>query len=621
MKLSRLPRCWILMAILATFSPSLASPALAQDDALTSLESAESSQDQQSESRVGWIELSGPLRDSPLPFAWVSEADAGDSLEGVLARIRYAGNDDQCLGLVMFLDQPQLTMVQCTEIAAAIHAVRERGKTVMVFAEAYDLRSYLVACAADMILLQQRGSVELSGIAVEEMYLAAMLEKVGVKPDLVQIGRFKGADEAMMNTEPSPAWNENFDGLLDDLYLAAIEPMMSARGLDRQEFEALMRDSWTLTDQQLVQRRAVDQVVPRNLLDITEQSFGDDFVWDTELGEADAAVDVENPFALLSLLFEEQQVATDRPTLAIIHAQGPISSGDSSLGDGMFTDESIGSRTLIAALEEALLDDNIRGVVLRLDSPGGSALASEVIWQAVRELREAKPVYAVVGSMAASGGYYIVCAADQIYVQPHSILGSIGVVGGKITLGGVYDWAGVNVVRRSRGPGADLFNSVEMFSAQQRETVRQAMEMVYAQFLDRVRIGRGDKIADLDAVAQGRLFTGQASIKRGMADKIGGLNQATRDLADELGLAEGDYDVVNLPAPMSLGEYIGSVFGVSSPAVASGLADTAGVASIATLKQLIGPVAWKSVSRSLSGMLMLRQERTLLLQPAVIVIR
>ena len=621
MKFVRPPRSTVLIVMCASLILLLAGSAMGQMNQATLPGMAVEAGEEQTAARVGWIELSGPLRDGPLPFAWVADADGGDSLAGVLSRIQFAGEDDQCLGLVVFLDQPELTMTQSTEIASAIQSVRELGKTVMVFAEVYDLRGYLIACAADTILLQHRGSVELSGIAVEEMYLAGMLEKVGVKPDLVQIGQYKGADEAMMRTEPSPAWNENFEGLLDQLYLATIEPMIAARGLDREEFEALMRDSWTLSDEQLVQRRAVDQIVPRDLLEVTEQFFGDEFEWDTQLGAAEASLDFDNPFAIFSLLLEEQQVSTDRPTLAVIHAQGPINSGDSSFGDGMFTDESIGSRTLVAALEEALLDDNVQGVVLRLDSPGGSALASEVIWQSVRELREAKPVYAAVGSMAASGGYYIVCAADQIYVQPHSILGSIGVVGGKMTFGGLYNWAGVHVVRRSRGPGADLFNSVESFSEEQRKTVRQAMVMVYEQFLDRVQIGRGEKIADLDAVAQGRLFAGQSAIDRGLADQIGGLDQAISDLADQIGLADGSYDVVNLPAPMSLGEYLSGMFGVSSPASVSALpGHTPSSTAITTIKQLMGPAAWRSVSRSLSGMMMLRQEHTLLLPPAAIVI-
>lgn len=571
---------------------------------------------------VGWIELNGVLRESPVPFAWVAESDAGPSLPGVLDQIAKVRDGADYKGLVIFLDQPDLTLTQCTAIADALVELRATGKTVMTFAEVYNLRDYLIASAADMVLLQHKGSVELSGIAVEEMYLAGMLEKIGVKPDLMQVGKYKGADETMMRSEPSKAWDENFDALLDGLYEESISRIVDGRGMTREEVEALLADSWTLTDQELLERRVVDQVVDRDLFDVTEVSFGETFEWDAELGQSATAMDTSNPFAMFSVLFAEPTLETDRPTIAVIHADGPIMSGDSSLGDGMFSDESIGSRTMVYALEDALYDENIQGVVIRLDSPGGSALASEVIWQAVREVGQEKPVFAVVGSMAASGGYYIVSGADQIYVQPHSILGSIGVVGGKITLGGLYDWAGVTIVRRSRGPGGDLFNSVEPFTADQRVTVRKALENVYDQFIDRVEMGRGDRLPEVGKVAEGRLFTGTTSIENGMADKLGGVNEALADLADQLGLVEGEYDVVNLPGPLSLNEYLTGLFGVSSPASAAQSALGSELpAFMQTARQLLGPVAWRNISRSMQGMMLLQNEPVLLMMPSAIVVR
>lgn len=571
---------------------------------------------------VGWIELGDVLREGPVPFAWVSESDAGLSLQGVLDQIAKVRDEPSYTGLVLFLNQPELTLTQCTAIAEAIKELRATGKTVMTFAEVYTLREYLIASAADMILLQRKGAVELSGIAVEEMYLAGMLEKIGVKPDLMQVGQYKGADETLMRSGPSKAWDENFDALLDGLYEESISRIVEGRELTRDEVEALFADSWTLTDAQLLERRAIDQVVERDLVDVTEVSFGEHFEWDTELGASTAAMDTSNPFAMFSVLFAEPDLKTNRPTLAVIHADGPIMSGESSRGDGLFSDTSIGSQTLVHALEDALYDDHIQGVVLRLDSPGGSALASEIIWQAVRKVAEEKPVFAVVGSMAASGGYYIVSGADQIYVQPHSILGSIGVVGGKITLGGLYDWAGVTITRRSRGPGGDLFNSVEPFTPAQRVTVRKALENVYEQFVDRVEIGRGERLPDVSQVAEGRLFVGTTSIENGMADQLGGVNDAIADLAEQLGLAEGEYDVVNLPGPLSLNEYLNSLFGVSSPASTAQSALGSDLpAFMQTARQLLGPVAWRNVSRSLQGMMLLQHEPVLMLMPSAILVK
>ncbi|MEM9913423.1 MAG: S49 family peptidase [Planctomycetota bacterium] len=571
---------------------------------------------------VGWIELNSMLREAPVPFAWVAESDAGPSLPGVLNQIATVRDGEDYQGLVIFLDQPQLTLPQCTAIADAIDDLKATGKTVMVFAEVFNLRDYLIASAADMVLLQKKGSVELSGIAVEEMYLAGMLEKIGVKPDLLQVGKYKGADETLMRSQPSEAWDENFDALLDGLYEETINRIAEGRGTTREEVEGWFAKSWTMTDQQLLKAGVVDQVVDRDLYDVTSASFGELFEWDAELGLSATAMDTSNPFAMFSVLFAEPTVQTDRPTIAVIHADGPITSGDSSLGDGVFSDASIGSRTMVYALEDALYDENIQGVVIRLDSPGGSALASEIIWQAVREVGQEKPVFAVVGSMAASGGYYIVSGADQIYVQPHSILGSIGVVGGKITLGGLYDWAGVTITRRHRGPGGDLFNSVEPFTPDQRATVRTALENIYDQFIDRVEIGRGDRLPEVGEVAEGRLFVGTTSVENGMADKVGGLDAALTDLADQLGLAEGEYDVVNLPGPLSLNDYLNSLFGVSSPASAAQSAVGSELpAFMQTARRLLGPVAWRNVSRSMQGMMLLQDEPVLLMMPTAIVVK
>ncbi|MEO1236662.1 MAG: S49 family peptidase, partial [Planctomycetota bacterium] len=225
------------------------------------------------------------------------------------------------------------------------------------------------------------------------------------------------------------------------------------------------------------------------------------------------------------------------------------------------------------------------------------------------------------GSMAASGGYYIVSGADQIYVQPHSILGSIGVVGGKITLGGLYDWAGLNVVRRTRGPSADLFNSVEPFTEPQRAQVRRALQVVYDQFIDRVETGRGDRLPDVSQVAQGRLFVGVDSVANGMADRLGGVDQALADLASQLELEEGDYDIVHLPGPMSLNEYLNDLFGVRAGSIGMAGPQTPAPAFLATARRLLGPVAWRSVSRSLHGLMLLQDESVLTVMPQAIVIR
>ena len=570
---------------------------------------------------VGWLELSDTLRDGPPPFAWMTAEDAGPALADVLAQVRTVTEGGQYLGLVVYLDQPQLTLTQVNAIADAIRAARAKGRTVIAFAESYDLPSYLVAVACDKVLLQHKGGINVYGLSIEEMYLAGMFEKIGLKADLVQVGKFKGADEPLNRTGPSDAWNQNFDGLLDDLYGQIVARIAEGRQMKAEEAEALIADAWALSDTELIRRRVVDQLTDRDLIDVTEVTFGDDFVWDDAMGQAGGAAMPTNPFMLFQMLFQEKQAKTVRPTLAVIHAAGPIHTDESTVGDGFFSNESIGARTMTRLLGEVRDDNNIKGVVLRVDSPGGSALASEMIWQAMREVAETKPVYVSIGGMAASGGYYLACAGDQVYIGDASIVGSIGVVGGKITLGGLYDWAGISVHRRSRGGNADIFNSVEPFTEPQRAMIRKSMEQVYDQFTDRVMRGRGARLGDVSKVAEGRLFTGRQAVDNGMADKLGGPRMAVTDMASQLNLQPGQYDVLDLPRPMSLPEFFGGMFGTSARTPWQGAASGEAGAALALLQKLMGESAWQSVARSLDGLLLLRHEPVLTLMPAAIVIK
>lgn len=566
---------------------------------------------------VGWLELSGPLRDGPVPFAWVSEAEAGPSLRTVVEQIETIAREDQYLGVVLYLDWPELTLTQVNTIADALAKARAAGKKVLTFSEAYDLKTYLLASEADLILLQHKGAVELSGLAVEEMYLAGLLEKVGAKADMIQVGQYKGAQDPLTRAEPSEAWNENMDQLLDDLYNQIVSRIADGRQMPVEQVEKLIGESWSMSDEDYLGNRLVDRLTDRSLVDVTQIEFGDQFVWDDQIGHVTAArQQAENPFALFSMLFKEPTIHTRRPTIAVLHASGPITSGESTIGDGAFSDDSIGSRTLVQVLGDLDADPNVKGVVLRIDSPGGSALASEIIWQAVRELGESKPVYASVNNLAASGGYYIACAADEIFVSPESIVGSIGVVGGKIILGGLYEKLGINIHRRTRGPLADMFNSVEPFTPEQRKIVRGSMLRVYEQFTDRVTIGRGNRLTDIDKVAQGRLFTGKRAVTLGMADQQGSLDDTIVAMADQLQLLEGSYDVVSYPGPLSLGEFLGSIFGAKSSVV-----QTQASPWLQLARQAVGQDRWPAVHRALAGLMLLQHEPTLTLMPYAITVK
>jgi protease-4 len=229
-------------------------------------------------------------------------------------------------------------------------------------------------------------------------------------------------------------------------------------------------------------------------------------------------------------------------------------------------------------------------------------------------------VFVSIGGMAASGGYYIACAGEQIYATPSSIVGSIGVVGGKFVMSGLYDWAGLGVHRRSRGPLGDMFNTVEPFTPDQRKSLQAAFDRVYDQFTDRVTTGRGKRIADLPTVAQGRIFSGQVAVKNGLVDKVGSLEDCIKDLAKQAKLEPGKYDIVNLPEPLSLPEYLSNLLGVEARAPNMQLT-AAQAAALRAAEMTLGPAVVRQLRSHLSGLLLLRHEHVLMLMPDAIVVK
>ncbi len=584
---------------------------------------------------VGWMKLTGELRNGPPPFAWAGSSSTAPSLREVVGQLDFIAASPKLKGVVIYLDQPELNRAHIFELSAAMQRIRDAGKKVLVYSETYEPSSYMLACAADRILLQHDGLVMLTGIGVEEMYLAGLLEKLGLKADFVQVGKFKGADEQLTRRGPSAEWSKTMDNLLDSLYEQMLDRIATARNMKRQAVVQAIADCWTMRNEDYVKARLVDELVNRDLVETTEAIFGKAFTYDEDMGQQPALLQSQNPLMLLQQLMSDSRPTINRPTLAVIHAEGPIGSGRSTVSGrggtsgggnvGLFGGPSIGSETMVEILDEMRDNDLVKGVVIRIDSPGGSAIASEMIWQSVHDLDMKKPVFISVGTMAASGGYYIACGGREIYAAPGSIVGSIGVVGGKIVMGDLYKKLGIEIYRRNRGPMADIFNSVEPFTREQRQALVAAFEHTYEQFLDRVKRGRGNRVGDdLSEVAQGRVFTGLQAKENGLVDTIGGLEVALRDLAAECKLEAGGYDVIDLPEPMTLPEYIESILGAQASAP-GGLGSVAlngeQAATLATARAVLGPRLWKQATGVLGGLMQLRSERVLALWPVVLDVR
>ena len=570
----------------------------------------------QQKTGVGLIEIEGTPREKPGPLDWLMASEAPATLRQIVEAVTSAGGRPDIDALVIRLKDASLSTAQVEEIGAAMAAVSAHGKKVHLFADSYGRAELLLGSFADDVIIQTGSSVSLPGIHVEEMYLADSLAWMGLKADFVQIGDYKGASETLVNSEPSEAWNENISQLLDSLYENMEATIQTGRALSDRQLERAMKEAWWVNGQQAIELGLIDHEVDLpDLSDHLAGQLGAKVRWVNDLRDAGGSkFDMSNPLAIFSLFSSKPGNSPRGDAIAIIHIDGAIVDGDSSPAGPLGGGNSVGSRTIRKAIEEIREHDLIKGVVVRIDSPGGSAIASEVIWQGLTKLAQTRPVWVSVGSMAASGGYYIAVAGDRIYVNPSSIVGSIGVVGGKFVLGGLYEKLKLRIHTRNRGPNAGMFSSVAPWTEQERQLVRSKMTETYDLFTSRVTAGR-DEI-DLARTAEGRLFTGNKAISLKMADEIGGLDTTIADLAVHLDL--DDFEVLHYPGPMGIEDFVNEMFkGITG---ATPGMETGSAAEFARLaEQLLGPRAWNSIADSIQALLELRTEPVLLTSPRVLI--
>lgn len=570
------------------------------------------------------FEIEGTPAEQSAGMDWLGAG--APTLFNLVENLNTVAYDSEFSGVVIRLKDAALSTTQVEEISAAISLVRQNGKKVHVFSETYGASDLLLAASTDGGLLQAGGMVSLPGMYMEEMYLADTLGWLGVTAQLIQVGDYKGANETMTRSTPSAQWDQNISGLLDGLYENQRADLAAGFGFSDSQLDAAYEAGWWADGSGAKSVGLIaDEVDLPNIKPWLADAYGVDSVdWVANPYTMNAsAFDTSNPLALFGQLMAPptMQGATE-PTIAVLHIDGTIVDGDSSSGGGLLGGgKSTGSRDIRNAIEQILKDDFIEGVVVRIDSPGGSAMASEVMWQGLERLKQEKPVWVSVGSMAASGGYYTLVAGQKVYVNPSSIVGSIGVVGGKYAMDELYDKFKVNVISRSRGPRADLMASSAPWDETQQGLMREKMTDTYNLFESRVAAGRPD--ADLGSIAEGRLFTGRDAIELSMADELGGLEVAVTDMAAELGIAPDT--VLHFPAPPSFDKLIEQMLGqfIQAPGVASQAAT--GSASlmplVAPLREMLGPQRFDAVVDQLNGLLQLRNEPVLLVSPTAIYIK
>ena len=479
-----------------------------------------------------------------------------DSVRTLVESLERAKEDPRITSVLLrpgALDLPYWAKVQ--ELRDAVKDFRESGKPVIAFLEFGGDREYYLASAADRVYLLPSSPLDLTGVASYEIFLRGALDKLGVQPDFLRIGEYKTAPSQLTEKEMTPAHREMTESINRDTYDRLVKGIAESRELTESDVRALM-DRGPLLASEAVAGKLVDGVAYEDELD--------DKV--PELREGDEAVDqleVEN--YRRSRGFVPGAFSIGRPRVAVLYAVGTIVSGRGGFDatDGAL----VGSDAMVEEIRRIKDDSSIRAVVLRIDSPGGSSVASDVIWRELTLLRRAnpsRPLVVSMGDLAASGGYYIATPADEIVAQPSTLTGSIGIYMGKFALGPGLEKIGVTTQVVTAGRNADIYSPFTPFTGDQRVRLQAFMDEFYKGFVAKVAASRKKTPAQIDAMAQGRVWTGAQAHERGLVDRLGGLDVAIAAAKERAGIdADDDVEVVVYPHRRTVYEAFSDQFGGS----------------------------------------------------------
>lgn len=485
------------------------------------------------------LRVSGPLPDyvPDDPFRRIFGGQP-QSLNSLLAQMRKAKVDKRITAVMLDIDMPETGWAKAEEIRGAIADFRTSGKPVYAFMEFGLNKDYYIATACDKIYLPPPGELFTNGLAADVMFFRGSLDKLGIYPDLYQIGKYKSAGDMFTQKQMTDAHREYINSLLDDLSGRYMDGIAKARGKSAADVKTLI-DNAPYTSKQAKDAGLIDGVAYH---DEVEKELK------KRLGYKD-----KDELHLVKAsdyrqISQESLGLNKGEKIAIVYAAGDITSGKSQFGgEG---EETIGSDSLVKVIEEVRDDKSVKAIVLRIDSPGGSGLASDIIWRAIEAAKEKKPVVVSMSDVAASGGYYIACNANKIVAEPSTITGSIGVVGGKPVIKGFYDWIGVTNEYVLRGQNAGMFRLTEKFSDSEREKWIEFLNTTYDDFTSKVAKGRSKEQKYIDSIGQGRVWTGQQGKERGLVDEYGGLDKAI-EIAKQLANIPADKSIqrVILPQP------------------------------------------------------------------------
>src|ERR1051325_1883465 len=467
-----------------------------------------------------------------------------NSLTDLLTQLKKAKVDKRIGAVLLEIHPSDAGWAKADEIRDAIADYRTSGKPIYAYMEYGLNKEYYIATACERIYMAPPGDLLINGLAAEVMFFRGSLDKLGIYPDVYQIGKYKNAPDMFTRKEMSDGHREVINALLDDVTGRLVNAIATTRRKTPDEVRALV-DQAPFSPAKAQANGLIDGANYREEVENELKKrlgYKDSDKLRIVLGSEYRDVSPES----LGLNKGER--------IAIIYASGSIDLGKSD--NSPRGSQSVGSDTVVKALNDARDDQKIRAIVIRVDSPGGSSYASDLIWRAVENAKQKKPVVVSMGDAAASGGYYISCNASKIVAEPSTLTGSIGIFAGKPVLKGFYDWLGISTEYVMRGKPAGMLRETEPFTTDERARFEEIIKSTYYdEFVPKVARGRNRNPEYIDSIAQGRVWTGEQAKANGLVDEFGGLDRAV-EIAKQLAGISADKGIqrVVLPYPRNFFE-------------------------------------------------------------------
>jgi len=473
------------------------------------------------------LRLSGEVEEQHSESSIFSGRRGGHDFVELLTLLRAARRDPSLQGVFVRCSHLRAGWAQIQEIRRCLTALREAGKKVWVYLPEGGIHEYVLATAAERIILPPAATLDITGLSSEVTFWTGALQKIGIEAEVVQLGKFKSAGEAFTRTEMSQPHRDMIEALIDDLYSQVIERVAHGRGVAQDQIRGIVDGGPFLASEAL----------DRGLIDAL--AYEDEA--ETELQRLCGDLPPISSAAYASRRHRAARREVTRQgnsSLALVHLTGTIKTGDSISGPAL--GHASGAASMKRVMKKIRERDDIAAVVLRVSSPGGSGFASDLMWHEVARTRSTKPVVVSFGDVAASGGYYVGVAGRPVLAEEGTITGSIGVLAGKAVLRGLYDRLGVRKEIIKRGRHAGLYSSYLPLSAEERDRLSAQAQSMYDRFLDIVASGRELSRDSVAAAAEGRVWSGRQAQQLGLVDRLGGLEDAFDEAKKAAGISIHD---------------------------------------------------------------------------------